>query len=94
MPRKLSFTSDYNFWTISEAPKDFREANAIGRAYGEEFFAEIRESRFTPLLGHIIRSTASKGRFGPVEIGFCQAVAAAAVTPPNTPARHTPDCAP
>lgn len=91
MTTRLPFVSEHDYWCLPPVPSDFRTANAIGRSYGEVFLEELNDTQFPPLLGHVMRSMVNKGRFGPVEIGFCQVLATAILqkcprgpTPPAT----------
>lgn len=65
-----------DLWAVQETG-DTAADNATGREHALELVRYMRDNEAAPTLGHIVRAMVEKGRFGPIEIGFCQRIASA-----------------
>lgn len=73
--------SKIDMWIGSKADGcSYAEGNAIGRARADELLQYMANRGAPMVLGHIVARIAEKGAYGPIEIGFFNQLAVAAIT--------------
>ncbi len=73
---RLSFVAPANMWAVSETG-DWTADTRKGAMYASELTAFLLEDPCrVPTLGHVMRDMVQRGKFGPIEIGFCQYISA------------------
>ena len=58
-----------------EVSGNYGADNAKGHAYAEEVLEYIRHHDVPPLLGYVTKAMVNHGKFGGVEVGFCERIA-------------------
>ncbi len=81
--RKTNGDGDYwgvvDYWAVTPSGDDSKDYET-GFQYGREIVAFMDQGEDHPhALSFVLRDMGAKGRFGPLEIGFCYAVATAAL---------------
>lgn len=74
----LSFASKPDMWAIVPTG-DYSDDCEAGAAAAIELQDFMRDQDAPFMLGHVLRSMVEKGRWSGVEVGFAQAMAAAAL---------------
>lgn len=72
-----SFTDGRDYWPLPETG-NWSDDCAAGRAAGADLLRVMAANELPPLLGIVMRAMVQKGRFGGVEVGFCQVIGEAA----------------
>lgn len=74
----LPFADGQDYWPLAESG-DWSADNRTGRQAAADLLRVMTFQDAPPLLGFVVKAVMAKGRFGGVEVGFCQAIAEAAV---------------
>ncbi|MFT4913339.1 MAG: hypothetical protein ACI9YM_001936 [Brevundimonas sp.] len=74
----LPFSNGQDYWAIAESG-DWSADNRTGRQAAADLLRVMTFQDAPHLLGFVVKAMMTKGRFGGVEAGFCQAIAEAAV---------------
>lgn len=71
-----NFVNGQDYWPLPETG-DWSADCATGRAAAADLCRVMYFQDATPLLGFVVKAMIEKGRFGGVEVGFCQVIAEA-----------------